>query len=416
MENVKLARAKVGLLMTNPFFATMLLHKKFSEDKSVPSLVTNGKDIRFNPEYIETLSLDELKGVLCAEIMHTALLHHTRRGDRDKEIWNQACDHVMHPIIQDAGMVLPQGALCDPTYRDKSAEQAYQILYQKKQEKEQQDKKNKQGDDGKKGQGGAGQPQPGDQGKPDPNGQQQPGQPQNDPQGQQQPVPDPTGCGAVDDAPAQTKEEMAQQEAQAKQELAQALQVAKQAGKVSAGMVRLVEETLEPRIDWQEYLARFITQIVNTDYSFARPNKRFLHTGFVMPSLYNMEVGDIALIVDTSISMDKGVLDQVGSDIQGLANTFKMNVQIVYVDTKVCHHQVMEKDEPTKLEPKGGGGTDFRPGFEWLEENDIAPKCVVYLTDGECNSFPEEPDYPVLWAIYGRKKFKPPFGDIIEVN
>lgn len=401
MENAKLSRAKIGLLMTNPFFATMLLHKKFIEDKSQKTMVTNGREINYNPEYIEKLSLDELKGVMCAELMHTALLHHTRRGDRDKGLWNQACDHVMHPIIQDAGLVLPEGALADPTYRDKSAEQVYQILYQK-QEEEKQKKQQEQPDD-QGNQGGGGQPQP------DPNGQ--PG-----PQGPQQPIPDPSGCGAVDDAPAQTKEEMAQQEAQAKQELAQALQVAKRAGKISAGLARIIEETLEPRIDWEEALARFITQIVNTDYSFTRPNKRYLHSGFILPSLYNVEVGDIALIVDTSMSMDKEVLNQVGSDIHGLANTFKMNVQIVYVDTKVCHTEVMEKDEYVKLSPKGGGGTDFRPGFKWLEENDINPKCIVYLTDGECNRFPEEPDCPVLWAIYGRKKFKQPFGEIIEVD
>jgi len=70
---------------------------------------------------------------------------------------------------------------------------------------------------------------------------------------------------------------------------------------------------------------------------------------------------------------------------------------------------------PIKLNPVGGGGTDFRPPFEYLESEDIIPAAAIYLTDGECYSFPEEPDYPVMWIIDNKRTADPPFGEVIRI-
>ena len=66
---------------------------------------------------------------------------------------------------------------------------------------------------------------------------------------------------------------------------------------------------------------------------------------------------------------------------------------------------------------RGGGGTDFRPGFEYMEKHGIETDLIIYFTDGYCNSFPDnEPDAIVIWAIYnGVKDFKPPFGDVLHI-
>ena len=56
-------------------------------------------------------------------------------------------------------------------------------------------------------------------------------------------------------------------------------------------------------------------------------------------------------------------------------------------------------DLPDELEAKGGGGTDFRPGFAWLEAEDIQPVCCLYFTDMQCSSYPEvEPGFPVIFC------------------
>ena len=59
-------------------------------------------------------------------------------------------------------------------------------------------------------------------------------------------------------------------------------------------------------------------------------------------------------------------------------------------------------DLPDEIVVRGRGGTDFRPGFAWLEEHDIRPGVGLYLTDMECSRYPEtEPDFPVIWVNHG---------------
>ena len=56
---------------------------------------------------------------------------------------------------------------------------------------------------------------------------------------------------------------------------------------------------------------------------------------------------------------------------------------------------------PDEIVVRGRGGTDFRPGFEWLNAQDIQPTVSLYFTDLKCSDYPEtEPDFPVLWMNY----------------
>jgi predicted metal-dependent peptidase len=72
---------------------------------------------------------------------------------------------------------------------------------------------------------------------------------------------------------------------------------------------------------------------------------------------------------------------------------------------------------PLELTPEGGGGTDYRPVFEWVEQEGLDPACLVYLTDMECMHFPRcDPEYPVLWARVGGGGNTPPFGDMIDIH
>lgn len=363
----KLMRAKVSVVLDQPFFATLLVRKKFVPDDSVKTSVTNGQTIRYNPEWFMSLKPEELKGVICHEAMHTAMLHHTRREGREAGKWNMACDYSINGIIKKSGMQLPEGYIHDPQFDDMSAESIYKMM------------------------------------PTDKNNDSEPGED------------DPGGCGGVEDADTDTKS-MDQQEAEAKQELAQAIQMGKQAGKLPGGM-ELLMQILQPRVEWKEVLARFVSEPAKNDYSFSKPNKRYLHSGFILPSLYNLEVGEIVLLVDTSVSMDEDMLNKVFTEIHDVAGSFAAHITVVYIDTQVQGHQLIEPDDDVKLEPKGGGGTDFRPGFEWLEEQGIVPKSCIYFTDGECYSFPDkEPEYPVLWAKTGGYKFKPPFGEVIQID
>ena len=61
--------------------------------------------------------------------------------------------------------------------------------------------------------------------------------------------------------------------------------------------------------------------------------------------------------------------------------------------------------------PHGGGGTAFRPVFNWIVGSDIQPICAVYLTDLYGSDFGPVLEYPVLWVSTGADTA--PFGEVI---
>jgi len=236
---------------------------------------------------------------------------------------------------------------------------------------------------------------------------------------------DPGGCGAVRDAPAPdggrpTPTDLAQAEAEAKVAVAQAAQAAKACGKLPAALARLVEEILEPRVPWREVLRRFVDQAARDDYTWRRPNRRYLASGLYLPALYSEEMRPIVVAVDTSGSIGARELDQFAAEMTAILQETGASATIIYCDAAVSGvEEFTPEDLPLRLSPKGGGGTDFRPPFAEVETRGLTPACAIYLTDGECSSFPEPPEYPVLWAVTDHaqaRKFAPPFGEVLEVR
>ena len=76
-------------------------------------------------------------------------------------------------------------------------------------------------------------------------------------------------------------------------------------------------------------------------------------------------------------------------------------------------------DLPEEIVVKGRGGTDFRPGFEWLDEQGIRPAVCLYFTDMECSDYPDaEPGFPVAWVNWGPAPEdwnREPWGERIDI-
>jgi len=119
--------------------------------------------------------------------------------------------------------------------------------------------------------------------------------------------------------------------------------------------------------------------------------------------------------VDTSGSVGKEELEQFAGEITAISDEVQPDrIYVVYCDAAVNSVQEFGPSEPITLEPKGGGGTDFRPVFDWVGENSINPACLIYLTDLCCESYPVAPDYPVLWATDSRRIT--PFGETVRLS
>lgn len=399
----KVTKARAALVLDEPFFGSLVLRLKLKEDSSCRTMWVDGSILGFNPVFVDSLSMDILKGCLCHEVMHLALSHHTRRGNREAKRWNSAGDYAINVAIRNK-FSLPDKCLFDPRFSEMSAEAIYSQLP---------DKENKGENKENKGNGQESPPSGG--GTSESIGSAADSQPGDDNNT------DPGGCGEVRDADVgegkgvPTEADLTRSEAEWKVAVSQAAQQAKTFGNLPAGFDRVVDEIINPRINWRAILRQFMDTLVKSDYSWVHPNRRHIHSGVYLPSCRDSEVGMIVVGVDTSGSVSQKMLTQVAAELSSIINDINVDCHVVYCDSAVQNTEYFSPGETiSKLDARGGGGTNFSPVFEWVEKENITPSCVIYFTD-LYGSFPAtQPDYPVLWIVDGRATKKVPFGEVLE--
>lgn len=366
----KLAKAKTALILEHPFVGTIALSMPFEFDESIKTAATNGKRIKFNPEFVDSLTDEEVKFLVAHECFHPMLEHNFRRGDRQHKKWNVAADYVINKLLTDEsiGRMPKVGLLDDNIYNagHGTSEGIYNILPEQDES----------------GGSGAGEP----------------GGPLDD-------------CEDGDGSPA----EQQQQQAEWKVKVAQAAQAAKMMGKMSANMQRLVDEVLQPKVDWREVLQKFLVKARTDQRSFARFNRRFIAQGLYLPSVSGEQMGEVCFAVDCSGSIDQKTVNQFAAEIKRVKeDLMPERIHVLYFDSEVSHVESYEQHDDLDIKPHGGGGTDFAPVFEKIIELGINPVTVVFLTDLCCNSFGDQPDAPVLWVT--TDPGKAPFGEVVEMN
>lgn len=397
-------KARSLLLVKHKFFAQIAMGLKATESDHQPTAWTDGKSIGYNQKFVMRESddgnrLEPIKGLWGHEVLHVVLMHHTRMGNRNHHKANRAMDYAVNLLLTEAGFELPKGALLDSRYKGMAWEQIYDLLPDEP-------------EDSQPPQGGPGQPQDGDQDGQDGQGEGDSQDGQGGP-GQWGQVFKPTNASGGD----LSESELEEIEAKTKIAVNQALNAARMYGSLPAGLERALGEILNPRPDVNEVLRQFVDHAARNDFSWKRPNRSYITRKLYVPSLYSDELIKACFIMDTSGSVGPGDLQVFGELLSGVLMEFNVELTIIYVDTRVAGvDEVSRDDMPLNLKPKGGGGTDFRPGFEYIEREGLDPKFVIYLTDLCCSSYPSDPGYPVLWAKLGNWTNEvPPFGDVIEV-
>jgi len=420
----KLTRARTQLLLNQPFFGTLGLRLKLVPG-SLPTMATDGSRIVYNSAFVGELKPAELEGVLAHEVLHCALGHHCRRGEREPGLWNEAADLAINPLLLGNGLTLSAGALIDPAFANLSSEEIYARLLRRRSEgasavQQQAPQQTNVG-------GGMGNVPQGTHGAAtsDPmsdssNGS---GSSQNEQQTGQAMGPASMrsgGFGAVWDASdehghAASPAEKRRQEHEWSIAAEQALRSAKACGNEPGGIERPVSESRQSQQDWRAILRDFMAATAPSDYRWTPPNRRYIASGLYLPSVERRGLGEVVIAVDTSGSIGKRELEQFAAEISAISEeTQPEAIHVVYCDAAVQCVQQFGSSEPVQLEPKGGGGTDFRPAFEWVAENDITSVCLIYLSDLCCNSFPETPEYPVLWVTDSRETA--PFGETVRIG
>jgi len=383
----KLTAARTTLVLGSPFFGALALRLRLVADPSCDTAWTDGVSIGYNPAFIDSLTQPELTGLLAHEVLHVANGHCWRRDGRDPRQWNVAADYAINGALVDAKFALPEDGLLDPQYTGKSAEWIYARLPQ--------DPPPPESPEGE----GEGEGEDSPEGEDAPEGEEAP-------QGGSQDAPQ---AGEVRDAP---QDADAPSEAEWQQAVREASQLA---GSMGGDLERHIEAATAARVDWRSILRRFVQETARADYTWTRPSPRYVASGMYLPALHSEALPPIVIAIDTSGSIDKVALAQFAAELDAVVSEAQPSrVHVMSCDTAVRSSDTFERGEPLTVTPKGGGGTDFRPLFEAVEDLPEPPCCVIYLTD-LYGPFPtEEPPYPVLWAA--TSDHVTPFGETVRLE
>lgn len=413
LEN-KLSAARTRLILDKPFLGALVLRLPLMEADArwCRTTATDARTLYYNPDYIDALSLDQVKFVLAHEALHCALSHFARRQHRVKHRWDVACDYAVNPLLLDDGLTPPPGVLVEEGFQGMTAEEIYPCVDEDTDvEPLDQHLYDQEGSGEGGGQGGENRER--EQPQQDQQASSGGDDSRDDRQGQR--GTDTSGRGASQPPPL-TPNERDTLSVQWQQRLAGAAQQAMQAGKLGGAMARLVDHLLQPQLPWRMLLARYMSAAARDDYSYLRPSSR--REGLaILPSLRSAQL-DVAVAVDTSGSVGDEEISQFVAEVNGLKGQVRARLTLFACDADLageapwCFEPWEEMVFPQDL--RGGGGTRFSPVFEWLDKQDRRPDLLVYFTDAN-GEFPgTEPPYPVIWLVKGRSKV--PWGQRIQLN
>ena len=413
----RMGKVKTNLLLKQPFYGVLLSMIDLIEEKSFPTMATDGHKIYWNKEFVEELTDAELLGVSLHEVNHCIYFHmdKNRIGTRDRQIWNVAADYVINQEILGMGYQLPKGGCFSEEFKNDTVEQAYDKLFKKAPKCPTCKGKGELKCDGC---GGGGK----DKDKQDGKGQ---GKDAGEGKGDceechghgTKPCPDCDGTGlggkTMDTHIINEKDFEAMKE---KILTAHEASILAQ-GTVPAGVQRIVDELKKAKVRWERIFHRYVgNAIARDDYSFSRPNRRYMQQGIYLPDLKNHIIGNVWVAIDTSGSVGKDDLSQMGSELVKIGSLIN-EVTAITCDAEVHEIVKLNKFEHfrNKLKFKGGGGTDFRPVFDKINELKEAPELVIFLTDTQ-GTFPDkQPKYPVLW-VSTIAEGKVPWGQIVYMK
>lgn len=412
--HAQIVRARTALLVSQPFFGCLALHMKLVEvtDQAFcDTMAVDGTHMFYWPPFVKKLADKELEGVVAHEVMHCVYKHMTRRKNRDPLRWNWAGDFVINSDLLKAGFTLPgtaitlksppdtKGHLYDPQYDGMSTEEIYERLPEPP-------KVYVTGGGMGQGKGGGGEP--------DPNGQG--GLPKGADWG---------GCGGVIDADGGNAEKRDQIDRDWEATTRMAVGVARRAnaGTLPGYLQRLVNEMRKPIVTWRDETNDFIDTCMKSDFSWARPSRRGMAQGMILPGYFPDALNHLLFVIDNSGSITDRIIESYLGEISGaLDDGVADRLTVVYCDAAVNHvDEYLPGDLVTYNSKEGGGGTDFRPAFEWAQENAPDANCIVYLTDMLPSTWElPEMEAPVLWAAYlpaeMLMQIHPPFGRVIHVD
>jgi len=361
-----LEKAKSQLTIKHPYFGMLASRLKHEPSEKVSSYASNGVRFLYNPDFIQKRSMDELLFVLTNCVMHHVLAHQQRRLGRQGFLWQLATDYAINNLLHANGVFVPSGANFNEEYKNMYAEEIYELLKEE----------HFSGFDGA-----------------------------YDETQQEEQEEDAAAFSNLENI---DEELDPQNESDWEYAAAVAKEVANRKSALPDGMQRLAKKVKVYNVDWRFELYNAINRHMRNNYAFMPPNKKHLYRGFALPSLTS-DTLSLCVAIDTSGSIHEQLLGAFIEEFKSIMQNFpSVKIELILADARIQAHHTFAGGEKMDFVIKGGGGTDYRPVFDYIEATLPMNTMLLYFTDGD-GWFPKyAPSYEVIWAL--SRNAKVPFG------
>ncbi len=366
----KLAKAKAKLMLEHPYFGTIASSLELEVGEDVEAFSSDGEKLRYNDDYIEAAVIEDVEFALANGAMHYLLKHQHRVGERMPHIWQLSTDYTINSMLLKNGLSLPPRANYQERFANMYAEEIYEILSSEIIDSDTQYEEQEQEEQSQTSQG-------------------------------------------LESQKAQRSQE--QRDSSLDEEfLEQLFKKMQRQGTLPDDLKYLIPEAFSHQIDWRETLYRYIASHAKSSFSFMPPNMKYLYRGIYLPSL-SSDLLRIVVALDTSGSVDEKLLQIFLAEVDSITQQYpNYEIDIITADAKIHSHEVFLPGESLNYELSGGGGTDFRVVFEYIDAYIDYPTILLYFTDG-MGRFPQsEPSYDLLWIMPSQVEV--PFGEVVEIE
>ena len=385
-QETRLKKAHIALMKhrETALYSGVMLMGKNSVIEDKVTAYTNGVDKKYGREFISKLTDAELRGLILHENLHVALKHIPRFKKEFKDnpqAINVATDYVVNDVIMNIRdrelCKLPEGGLYDAKYHNWSVREVYEDL--KKQQK------------------------------------------QNKDSGGSESLGKTLDEHGFEDAQGMSDEEAKELSGKIDRALREGGILA---GRMGAKIPRIIDDLLEPKVDWREVLRDFISSATkgNDEYTWRKFNKRQMANDIYLPSMENESVGELVIAIDTSGSIDNIALTEFASELASICSVATPSkVRVLWWDTEVHGEQVFlpEHYDNIKdiLKPQGGGGTMVSCVSEYLNKQRLEAEAIIVFTDGYLESeITWNVKCPTLWLVTQNSNFVAPSGKVVKKN
>jgi len=394
----KLGKAKARLLLTSPYFGTLASRLTLDTSDEIPGFLSNGLKLEYNPDYVGTLDDSECEFMLANGAMHAALVHERRQNGRMSWLWQLATDHAINAMLVQNGFALPPQVNYDPRFEGMYAEAIYaQLKDEIKNEEYSDDKVNGETRESALGY------ESNDTGFNENNQRKRDG------------LKNAEGDRDPDKKRPQMEVENTVDESLFEHFEKAVREMMEKQGDTPLGLERFFIPTTEARIDWRSELSHALNRHLQSDYRLLPPSKKLLYNHIYLPSSTS-ETLDLVIAVDSSGSVDEALLGRFIAEVESLLETFTdYRIELLVCDARVQSHHQFYPGEPVTFDLKGGGGTDFRPVFDWIDRNTPMAPLLLYFTDCAGRYPDAAPFIDTVWITPATDQTAP-FGQIITID